>query len=222
MSSLKVCALPLAVSPSGKWRYRSAVYRQNGLSALERLKNSWRQSTGKISTSFNHVFKNQGECAHRIVTGSVPKFWPINNHCKSSPYYFSLNTIIRHCAKNGFLRIESRASRKLVEVPSEQPRINQHPSALLRCSRAMHLDPAAVTHIPSGATALGSVVVTSSDTNDGFLNLSWVILYGVWNTGKCYILFLSLGLEQIFIHNVPGSWMGFWAAVQLESKLRVL
>lgn len=145
---------------------------------------SKRQSTGKVTISCNHVLKPQGEYAHRITTACVPKFLSINNHWKSSPYYLNFNTLIHHCAKNGFLRIKSRASKKLVEVPSKEPRINQNASAPLIYSRAMHLDPPAVIHIPYGATAICPVVVRLSDTNNSLLNLSSVILCGVWNPGK--------------------------------------
>lgn len=182
---------------------------------LNNLRISKRQSTGKVSISCHRVFKNQGEYAHRIIIGCAPKFLSSNNNCKSSPYYLNFNILIHHCAKNGFLRIESRASKKLVEVPSKQPGINQHANALLIYSRAMHLDPPAVIHIPSGATAVCSIVVILSDTNNCLLNLSSVILYGVWNTGKGYILFLSVGFEHFFLHNVQGCRMGFCAAVQL-------
>lgn len=187
---------------------------------LNTLRISKRQTTGKTSICCNRVLKNQGP--HRIIIGCPPKFLSINNHCKSSPYCLNFNTLTYHCAKNGFLKIEIRASKKVVEVPSKQPRINQHANALLIYSRAMHLDPPAVIHIPSGTTAVCSIVVILSDTNNCLLNSSSVILYGVWNTGKCYILFLSLGFEHFFLHNVQGSRMGFCAAVQLYSKLHVL
>jgi len=177
---------------------------------LNNLRISKRQGTGKANISCNHVLKKQDEYAHRL--GCVPKFLSVNHHCKSSPYYLNLNTLIHHCAKGGFLRIESRASKKLVEVPSKQPRINQHANALLIYSRAMHLDPPAVTHIPSGATAVCSIAVILSDTNHCLLSLSSGILCGVRNTGKCYILFLSLGFEHFFLHmcKVPE-----WDFVQL-------
>lgn len=142
-----------------------------------------------MNISCNHVLKNQGEYVHRSKIGSVPKFFSISNHCKTSPSYLNFNTLMHHCVINGFLRTERRASKKLVEVPSKQPRINQHANALLIYSRAVHLDPPAVIHIPSGATAVCSIVVILSDTNNCLLNLSSV------KNGKCYILFLSLGFD---------------------------
>lgn len=82
--------------------------------------------------------------------------------------------------------------------------INQHANALLIYSRAMHLDPPALIHIPSGETAVCSVVVILSDTNNCLFNLSSGILFGIWNTWKHHILFLALGLEHFFLHNVQG------------------
>lgn len=68
----------------------------------------------------------------------------------------------------------------------------------------MHLDPLALIHIPSGETAVCSVVVILSDTNNCLFNLSSAILFGIWNTWKHHILFLALGLEHFFLHNVQG------------------
>lgn len=172
-------------------------------SAPVEVKKSKRQSTGKGNISCNHILKNKSEYTHRVIMGCVSKLFSIHNHCKTSPSYLNSNTLTYNCAKKkkkkGFLRIEKRASEKLVEVPSKQPRINQHANAVLIYSRAMHLDPPAVTHIPSGVAAVCSIVVILTDTNNWLLNLSSA------KNGECYILFLSFGFGHFSLHSVQGS-----------------